>query len=136
MATATKSATPKVRTLAVGAIIDNIWGLREQKHELEAQAKEVALKIEQEEAQLMEHLEKEGLKKAAGAKASVSIGSAVVADVQDWDAFWSYIIKNKYTHLLQRRVSEPAYRELLDAGKKVPGVVPFTKRRLNVRTVA
>ena len=131
MATAVKTRAP-----SVGAVIDQLWGVREQKRELEAQVKEVALKIEELEAQLMERLEKEGLEKAAGSKASVSVGTSVVADVQDWDAFWAFIFKNKYSHLLQRRVSEPAYRELLDAGKKVPGVQPFTKRKLNVRTVA
>lgn len=134
MATATK--TVKTRAPSVGAVIDQIWAVREEKRRLEAQVKEVALKIEELETALMERLEAEGLDKATGTKASVSVGSSVVADVQDWDAFWGFIFKNKYTHLLQRRVSEPAYRELLDAGKKVPGVQPFTKRKLNVRTVA
>ena len=136
MATATASKMPKVRALAVGATIDQIWAVREEKRNLEAQVKEASARIEELETQLMERLEKEGLDKATGTKASVSIGTSVVADVQDWDSFWAYILKNKYTHLLQRRVSEPAYRELLDAGKKVPGVQPFTKRKLNVRTVA
>ena len=131
MATAVKTRAP-----SVGAVIDQIWATREEKRRLEAQVKETSLKIEELETTLMERLEKEGLEKAAGSKASVSIGTSVVADVQDWDAFWVYILKNKYTHLLQRRVSEPAYRELLDAGKKVPGVQPFTKRKLNIRTVA
>jgi hypothetical protein len=131
MATAVRTRAP-----SVGATIDQIWAVREEKRNLEAQVKEVSAKIEELEGQLMERLEKEGLEKAAGTKASVSIGSSVVADVQDWDSFWAYILKNKYTHLLQRRVSEPAYRELLDAGKKVPGVQPFTKRKLNIRTVA
>lgn len=131
MATAVKTRAP-----SVGAVIDQIWAVREEKRRLESQVKEVAAKIEELESALMERLETEGLEKASGTKASVSVGTSVVADVQDWDSFWAYIIKNKYTHLLQRRVSEPAYRELLDAGKKVPGVQPFTKRKLNVRTVA
>lgn len=131
MATAVKTRAP-----SVGAVIDQIWAVREEKRRLEAEVKEVALKIEELETVLMERLEKEGLEKASGTKASVSVGTSVVADVQDWEAFWAFIFKNKYSHLLQRRVSEPAYRELLDAGKKVPGVQPFTKRKLNVRTVA
>jgi hypothetical protein len=40
-----------------------------------------------------------------------------------------------YFHLLQKRVSEPAYRELLEKGKKVPGVQPFTARKLNLRSL-
>ena len=83
----------------------------------------------------MERLEAEGLDKASGSKATVSISANTVANVEDWDSFWSYIIKNKYTHLLQRRVSDPAYRELLEQGKRVPGVQPFVKRTLNVRSI-
>lgn len=131
MATAVSTRKP-----TVGAKIDQYWAAREEKRSLEAQIKEVQLKIDDIEASLMEELESQGLEKATGSKASVSVGTSVVADVQDWDAFWVYIFKNKYSHLLQRRVSEPAYRELLDAGKKVPGVVPFTKRKLNLRSLS
>ena len=133
MATATKTL-PKTRELAVGATIDQLWGYREQKRALEAQIKEVEEKAKEIEESLMERLGKEGLEKATGTKASVSITSSVTADVQDWDAFYPYIAKNKFWHLLQRRVSDPSYRELLEQGKKVPGVVPFTKRRINLRS--
>jgi hypothetical protein len=134
MATATKTAMPKVRELAVGATIDQLWGYREQKRALETQIKEVEEKAKEIEEKLMERLGKEGLEKATGTKASVSITSSVTADVQDWDAFYPYIAKNKFWHLLQRRVSDPSYRELLEQGKKVPGVVPFTKKRINLRS--
>jgi hypothetical protein len=83
----------------------------------------------------MERMKSEGIEKATGSKASVSLSSTVVADVQDWDAFWPYIAKNKFWHLVQKRVSDPAYRELLDLGKKVPGVQPFTKHAVLVRTL-
>lgn len=131
---ATKAAV-KTRPPTVGALIDQIWAAREEKRRLEAEVKTVATRIAELDAQLMERLESEGLDKASGSKATVSVSTNTVADVQDWDAFWSYIIKNKYTHLLQRRVSDPAYRELIEAGKKVPGVQPFLKRSLNVRTI-
>lgn len=136
MVAATKSPATKTRPTTTGAIIDQLWAARKEKRLLEAQTKEVGSKIEEIEGTLMERLGAEGLEKATGSKASVSISSSVNADVQDWDAFWAFILKNKYTHLLQRRVSEPAYRELLEAGKKVSGVVPFTKKKLNLRTLA
>lgn len=135
MATATTAkAMPKVRQMAVGATIDVLWGYREQKRKLEADVKEIEGKIKEIEDQLMERLGAEGLEKATGTKASVSITSSQTADVQDWDAFYPYIAKNKFWHLLQRRVSDPAVRELWEQGKKVPGVVPFTKKRINLRS--
>lgn len=130
MATAAKS-----RPVTMGSLIDRIWASREEKRRLEEQAKEVSAQIAALEEELVERMNAEGTDKAQGTKASVSITSSVVADVQDWDAFWTYIARNKFWHLVQRRVSDPAYRELLEQGKKVSGVQPFTKRKLNVRSI-
>lgn len=119
-----------------GAIIDQLWAAREEKRNLESQVKEVEQTIKEIEEMLMTRLDAEGMDKATGKKASVSITTSVVADVQDWDLLYPYIAKNKFWHLLQKRVSDPSVRELWDAGKKVPGVLPFTRKKLNVRTVA
>ena len=135
MVAATKSK-PTAKPATTGAIIDKLWAAREEKRRLEQEVKEIGSKIEDIETDLMERLGKEGLEKATGSKASVSISSVVTADVQDWDAFYPYIAKNKFWHLLQRRPSDPGVRELWDAGKKVPGVVPFTKKKLNLRSLS
>lgn len=129
MATATK-APP------LGKLIDQLWSIREKKRELEAAVKDLDGKISDIEVELMEALNAAGLEKASGTKASISITTTTVANVTDWDEFGKYILKNKFLHLLQRRVSDPAYRELLEAGKKVPGTEPFTKKRLNLRTTS
>lgn len=129
-------AKAEARPATTGAIIDNIWALREKKREMEAQVKELEGQIKAKQDLLMERMQTEGIEKATGTKASVSLNSTVVADVQDWDAFWPYIAKNKFWHLVQKRVSDPAYRELLDLGKKVPGVQPFTKHTVLVRTLS
>jgi len=129
------TATPvKVRAPSVGAVIDQLWAHREEKRKLESDLKEVELKIKDIEEQLMERLGEEGLEKATGTKASVSITSSITADVQDWDSFFAYIGKNKFWHLVQKRASDPGVRELWEQGKKVPGVLPFTKKRINLRT--
>lgn len=125
----------KARPATMGSLIDRIWASREEKRRLEEQAKEVSAQIAALEEELVERMNAEGTDKAQGTKASVSITSSVVADVQDWDKFWAYVSKNKFWHLVQRRVSDPAYRELLEQGKKVSGVQPFTKRKLNVRSI-
>jgi hypothetical protein len=133
MATATKAKTPG-RVASVGAVIDQLWACREEKRGLEATLKEVEGRIKEIEEGLMERLDAEGLEKATGTKATVSITSSTVADVQDWDLFFPYIAKNKFWHLVQKRASDPGVRELWDHGKKVPGVVPFTKKRINLRS--
>ena len=128
---ATKAARPQ----PVGFLIDQMWLARERKRVAEAEVKRIEAEIEDIDKTLRERLHAEGIDKATGTKATVSLNTTTVAAVEDWDAFWAFILKNKYTHLLQRRVSDPAYRELLEAGKKVPGVQPFAKQSLNIRTL-
>lgn len=129
MATATK------RPATLGSLADRIWASREEKRRLEAEVKSVNDAIAELEEELLARMDAENTDKASGTKASISVTKSIVADVQDWDLFWPYIAKNKFFHLVQRRVSDPAYRELLDMGKKVPGVQPFPKRKLNVRSI-
>lgn len=133
MATATKRQAKATGALTVGQKIDKMFDLREKKRALEAQVKELEGQLTDLESQLMEDMAAQGVDKMSGTKASVSITTSTVANVEDWNEFLTYVYKMKYGHLLQRRVSDPAYRELLEQGKKVPGVSPFTKERLNLR---
>lgn len=117
----------------MGAKIDSIFALRKKKAELENATKDVEGLIATLDSELMEMLEKAGLDKTSTKSGTVSISSSVVANVTDWDAFYAFIYKNKFGHLLQRRVSDPAWRELQERGKKVPGTEAFEKKRLNYR---
>lgn len=126
----------KPTTLLKGTTVDKLVGLRNKKRDLEASVKSLEGQIEELQSQLLEEMESAGVDKFSGKLGTVSISTNVVANVEDWDALYPYIAKNKLWHLLQRRVSDPAYRELLDAGKKVPGVQPFSKKRLNLRATS
>ena len=129
----TAKTTKTPTTLLKGTTVDKLVGLRNKKRDLEASVKSLEGQIEELQSQLLEEMESAGVDKFSGKLGTVSISTNVVANVEDWDALYPYIAKNKLWHLLQRRVSDPAYRELLDAGKKVPGVQPFSKKRLNLR---
>lgn len=131
-----EKVTKRLVGQTLGGSIDDLWKLREQKRVAEAAVKEIETKIATAEEVVMEKLDKEGLDKAQGKAASISVSSNVTANVIDWDAFHAWIGKTKSWHLLQKRVSDPAYRELLEQGKRVPGAQPFTKRRLNLRSLS
>lgn len=132
----TAKTTKTPTTLLKGPTVDKLVGLRNKKRDLEASVKSLEGQIEELQSQLLEEMESAGVDKFSGKLGTVSISTNVVANVEDWDALYPYIAKNKLWHLLQRRVSDPAYRELLDAGKKVPGVQPFSKKRLNLRAAS
>lgn len=119
----------------VGVKIDALHALREEKRQLEELLKAKAQEIDLAENDLIEQMDQQNITKSTGSKATVSISTSVKPSVEDWDAFYAYIHKNKYYHLLERRPSVTGCRELFDHKGAIPGVVPFTQRKLNVRSV-
>ena len=119
----------------VGAKIDALHALREEKRQLEELLKAKAQEIDLVENDLIEQMDQQNITKSTGSKATVSISVSVKPSVEDWDAFYAYIHKNKYYHLLERRPSVTGCRELFDHKGAIPGVVPFTQRKLNIRSV-
>lgn len=119
----------------VGAKIDALHALREDKRQLEELLKAKAQEIDLMENELIELMDQQNISKSTGTKATVSITTSTKPSVEDWDAFYAYIHRNKYYHLLERRPSVTGCRELFDTKGKIPGVVPFTQRKLNIRSV-
>lgn len=119
----------------VGAKIDALHALREDKRQLEELLKAKAQEIDLMENELIELMDQQNISKSTGTKATVSITTITKPSVEDWDAFYAFIHRNKYYHLLERRPSVTGCRELFDTKGKIPGVVPFTQRKLNIRSV-
>jgi len=119
----------------IGVKIDQLHALREQKRALEEQIKQLSEQMNELENQLIDQMDKEGVTKASGRAATVSITTSVKPSVEDWDAFYAYIHRHKYYHLLERRPSVTGCRELLETKGKIPGVIPFTQRKLNMRSI-
>jgi hypothetical protein len=129
------NALKVVKTETIGSMTDQLFELRERKAELNKQISAIEAEYEEIEQRLIDKLKAEGTDRGGGKRANCSITTSVVANVEDWDALYPFIAKNKFWHLLQRRVSDPGMRELWEAGKKVPGVAQFTKTKLNFRVI-
>ena len=134
MATAVAEKKPVVKPTVIGSTIDRMTDLREQKRALEAQVKVIEEEFTDLEEKLMAKFDAEGTTKGAGKKGSASITESIVGAVNDWEKFNAYVKKTGYFHLFQRRLSDAGVRELFEQGKKIPGVEPFNKRRLNLRS--
>jgi hypothetical protein len=130
-----KAVTERLNPLTLGAATDKMWALREEKRLLAVEEKRISTELAALETTIFGLMDAQDTRKAEGKKAGISIGEATVGNVEDWDALWPYIVKNKYFHLVQKRVSDPGLRELWEKGKVVPGVQPFTKRTLSVRSL-
>lgn len=122
--------------LPIGEEIDHLWKLREDIRVLEDKIKEKKAVLEEKSDALMARLRTEGMDMARGQRATVSIKETVVPQVENWDEYYRFIRRNNAFHLLERRAAAAPYRELLEdrKGKPIPGVVPWTKRTLNLRT--
>lgn len=131
-----KSAAVVARlTKTVGGMVDHLDALRESKRALEEEIKKIEAEYAGTEETLTKAMDEQGLAKASGKRATVSFTSNVVAQVEDWETFIGWVIETKNGQLVQRRVSDPAYRELRELGQVVPGATDFVKKRLNLRSI-
>lgn len=121
--------------LTIGNIIDDIWAIKQRNKTLEEQKKANDKAIESLEAQLFTRMDEEGMVKATGTVASISIGEDQYPNVKDWDAFYDFVYTNHAGYMLDRRPSVSGCRDFWKAGQEVPGVEPITKRKINMRTV-
>lgn len=121
---------------SIGGKIDALFALREKKRAHEESIKELEKNMGTLQAELITQLQAEGITSSRGKKASISISENVVPQVEDWEAFYKYIGRKKYFHLLERRPSTSGCRELFEKNGRIPGVVPHTKITLNLRTAS
>lgn len=108
----------------IGATVDLLWSLREERKAAEAVVSGIKEKESAVEAHLMNNFDRSGLNGAKGKHGLATLKSSTVADVTDWPAFYAYIQRNKAWDLLQKRPAITAIRERWDANKEIPGVAP------------
>lgn len=119
----------------IGSRIDTMYALREQKRELEAKVKVVEDEYKVIETELLEALEREGTSNGKGKHASASVSVSVVGQITDVEAMNAYIKRSGNFQLYQQRLSTLAVRELLETKGAIPGVTPFNKVTLTLRTL-
>lgn len=115
-------------------LLQSLCELHRIKKDLASQAKDIEKRIAITERELMDAMDADGVTQAGNDSiGKVSLSESVYPQVDSWDMFGEYILTNRYLHLLERRPAVLAYRELLTLGRQVPGVLPFTKRKLSFK---
>lgn len=134
-------ATAKLKQVSpaptIGALIDKMKSIAIQRTELSAQDK--ALKSEQDEleSQIIALMDKQDTRVGEGKIARASIVESEEPHIEDWDKFLTWTKRTGNMHLIQRRISAPAWREIRELKKaEVPGTTVFKKRSLNLRAVS
>jgi hypothetical protein len=109
----------------LGAVADLLYRTRRdrlalQKKVAELDARETAL-----EEHLIRTLPKSDASGVAGRLARATITPFVAPQVEDWDAFYKFILRTKRFEFLQKRLGKAAIEEVWETGREVPGVGRF-----------
>jgi hypothetical protein len=126
-------ATKKEPT--IGQLIDQLWNLKQEKAELAKQDKVLAEQVTELEEKIYVLCDSQDTTRGAGSKASFSLGTTTTFNIDDFDALAKYVKRTGYFHLFQRRITVDAARELFESKGNVPGLSPFTKRKITVTTI-
>ena len=120
---------------SLGACVDLAYQLRQKRQA----AQKAVDALAEDENELKEFIlatfDKGSLDGAKGKLATAGVVRKTVATVNDWEAVYKYIAKNKAFELLQQRISDSAYRERLEAKEVVPGIEPFVAISLSLTKV-
>lgn len=125
--------TPVTPVLTMAQLAEIRDDLRTQLKVVSDEEKRLKDLLADNEQAIIEQLDAQGVTRSGIGPYSMSISETVVGNVADWDQVHAYILENEAFHLLQRRLANAAYGEMLSLGEALPGVEPFTKRTLNFR---
>lgn len=120
---------------SIGETIDDMHNIRARKRALEDMVKELDKEYGTKEMELMSLMDVQQTRTSEGKLASVHIDEVVYPTADNWDEIYKYIHANKYYHMLERRLTAVAYRELVERGIQVPGIVPFKKRKVKLTSL-
>ena len=112
--------------------------LRQQKQEIRDEAAEktaaIAARMEKLEVALQQYMERVGLESLPTQHGTVYTSVTYRASVTDWDAVLEFIQYKQAWHLLTKKVSDVAVRELAEIDVIVPGTKLTGTIRVNVRS--
>jgi hypothetical protein len=119
----------------IGKEIDKLVTKREAMRALQKEIDAIKHEFDADSLLIMEEMEQQGMQKATGMLGTISLKDTLIAHVIDWDRVYNYILRNKAFHLMQKRISDGAFRELLESrkGKSIPGIDKFNKKGINLR---
>jgi len=119
--------------LSTGDIIARMVSVRDERRRISGRDKELIEEWRSLEMELLQRLDKQGMKQAATDDGTATITKTILPNVVDWDALWQHIVDTRGFHLLQRRPAAAAFRELNSSGETVPGIDAYTQRTISLR---
>ncbi len=120
-------------SVSLDGMISSLQLLHAERRATERVVEDLKKQITDLENDIRDAMDAQGLIESKSAVGKVTLSSSVYPKTEDWDKFAEFIYENRYIHLLERRPAVLAYRELLLMGREVPGVLPYTKRKVTFK---
>jgi len=114
-------------------LIEQLGILRAEKKRHEYAAKQCEQQIRSKEHEIMDMMDDLEISESRSAAGKVALTESVYPQVENWDSFYQWILENQYLHFLEKRPAVLAYREALRQSISVPGVLPYTKRKVTFK---
>jgi hypothetical protein len=109
-------------TATLNELSTQLFALKDEKAQLNGRITEINGLIRDLEHSIWKLMDEGELLKFTTNEGTIYLSPQIVPKVVDWDAFFGYIYRNQAFHMLERRPSRAAFRELYEAHKPVPGV--------------
>lgn len=113
---------------------EQLRDVKQQRTELSRQDAELKQKQDELEQAILVAMDTAGLKRCAiDGVGTLTSTTKIVPNVEDWDAFYRYVIDNEAMYLLQRRISQTAFAEHVQNLGDLPGIKPVELASLSMR---
>ena len=115
-------------------IIAQMLVIRDRKREISAEEKDLNEAWDGLEKQLMRRMEEEGSTRVSSKLGTAILTEKIVPQTDDREAFEAWVLATGGLHMLQHRVNTAAFKEMIEAGDEVPGLSPFKKKDISLRS--
>jgi hypothetical protein len=120
-------------SVTLSSLIDSLSALRSQKKHVESDLKTIEERIGGIEYDIMRAMDAEGITESKSAVGKVVVSESVYPKLEQWEQFADYVLSERALYLLEKRPAVLAYREQLTLGRAVPGLLPYTKRKVTFK---
>jgi hypothetical protein len=110
---------------SIGLCADLYAEVRELRLAMQKMVDEVKARESEVREHIINSLSKSDDTGAAGKKYRAQVVTKLKPALKDWNAFMGYVILERRTDLLQKRMNERAVLDMLEEGESVPGVEKF-----------
>lgn len=109
-------------TATLSELSHALFECKEKKRQINKDLMDLNEQIRELEHRIWQCMESDDLLKFTTPDGTIYISPQIVPKVVDWGKFYEYIKETEAFHMLERRPSRAAFRELHEAHKAVPGV--------------